>query len=85
MAGHPDRRIIRSRSSKWRRVIWSGRVVTGEVYKRRAISWVEALYGLTLSDDVAEAICMGHAVLGSKELWDLLPMKARRAQKARAS
>lgn len=50
--------------STWRRIIGIlGGKLKREDYKKRAIAFVENSYGVTVSDDCAEAICMGLAYL----------------------
>lgn len=50
--------------STWRRIIGIlGGKLKREDYKKRAIAFVENSYGVTVSDDCAEAICMGLAHL----------------------
>ena len=56
-------------ATTWRKEcgIQQGRA-TREVLKTRDIEFVEQNYGIKVNDDVADAICIGHSELNSKEL-----------------
>lgn len=51
--------------TQWRKVLGfnQGKAVRREVLKEQAIDYVSRCYGITVNDDVAEAICIGLAYL----------------------
>ncbi len=60
LLGVPKRRTLRIDTGTWRRAVFGGPAKRrSEMWKRMAVSWVEAHYGVVVSDDEAEAICIG--------------------------
>lgn len=70
--------ILRIRPSEWRRCLGfrsRGRVAA----KAEAVRYVHSLHGLTVGDDEADAICLGHATLRMAERFDtVLPATQRK-------
>ena len=66
-------RVMRMQVHEWRGAIFGrGKRRKREAWKRMAVAWASARYGVTMTDDEAEAVCMGHAALDSAALKKLL-------------
>lgn len=84
LAGVPDENIFRMSVNEWRKTIFGAKRHKRATWKMKAMRWCRTRYGILMTDDEAEAVCMGCAALGSAKLAKLAkPKRKARARKAK--